>query len=267
MSSVFHDIELPGSTPTGSVLDGISPPDSPESIRAQAASLSIEEMRIEDMLSRAAWFPYRPLGPVDRTHQLVLAYDRVMLARAPTLSFTPDGARHKGRTFYLRQAETLAPWIEKVKPGSKLAAKGLKLRLSSRWGLWQRARRLADVRGYQYDDYVQMALDASIKRGWAMMSPNLLSNAKLLGGQDGFESATIPALVAEKYATRIRWCEDSDFQGSAFAGRPEQVAYFRFIAAELVRLYGRSQRAERAFRAYQKDGRIALALDFDSLLS
>jgi hypothetical protein len=257
LSSVFAGLDVPISAPSGLRELQIQ-------ILNEAKLLMPEQAEVEAQLKNLAWFPYRTMTPFDRACEFVRAFEAVMCLRATNLMQTAGCGK---RSRYLKAEALQAPWIEKTKPNSKEAKKGIPLKLSPRWKWWMGARRLADLRGYQYEDFVHAAVDATVMRGWPVFQPNNLCDRRLHGGKDFFVEATIPALIFEKYAQTIRWCDEAFFQAAAYTGDPLQHAYFRFIAAELVRLHGRSQRAERAFKAYQKDGRIAVALDFDSLLS
>jgi hypothetical protein len=223
------------------------------------ADLSPDERKLETLLTDRTWFPYRRLDFIDRTHEFVRAYDRIFLSLA---KYNQDKlhmrfiAHRRGN--YLKFAEVFAPWVQITKTGN---------RINPRWKHWVEARRSADLRGMIYDDFVAGALTAVIKRGWAHWpGPRELLDSRLLGQADAHD-ATIPNYVGGLYEKIVKSTDDPWFRADAFVEDPIQVAYYRHFAAELVRLYGQSQRAERAWAAYQRDGKIATCLSFSAALS
>jgi hypothetical protein len=165
----------------------------------------------------------------------------------------------KNRGSYIKFTEHFAPWVQVTKSGN---------RRNPRWKHWVAARRSADMRCCIYDDYVAGALASAMKRGWAHWpAPADLVSERLLGKFDTFVEATIPAYVGRLYEKTIKSTDDPWFRADAFVDDPIQIAYYRHFAAELVRLYGRSQRSERAWEAYQRDGKIATCLSFFAALA
>jgi hypothetical protein len=235
--------------------------DSAEAFRLRIyADLSPDEHRLEALLTTKAWFPYRRLDFLERTHEFVKTFDRIYTSMIHHNSdFQPFAQQFIRNRGYITPSERLAPWVQPTKKGN---------RRSPRWKHWVAARRAADIRGMIYDDYVAGALVSAMRRGWARWpGPEDLVSDRLLGKFDTVIEKTIPFYVAGLYEKTIRATDDPWFRAEAFVDDPIQVAYYRHFAGELVRLYDRSQRSERAWEAYQRDGKIATCLSFSAALS
>jgi hypothetical protein len=240
-----------------------------ERIRHQAFHLAPGWKKIEEELDSRCWWAYRTpmfeagIFPrhVERTRAFVRAFDSVMLGQHLTFAFD-NSRKSRSRPSYLKPSEISIPWLDakKVKGRRQIS-------LSRRWDRWQAARRSADVRGYDYDEYVAAALQASRMRGWKHLHAEHLANEKLLGRKvDGYADATIPAIVEAKLSANVRFCSDPYFTADAWTGDPVQMAYARYAAGELVKRYGLTDRARQAFRSYKRDGKFHASLEFDALI-
>ena len=220
----------------------------------------------EELVENKAWFPHRRLDPFARTLQFVFEYDQALLRYMDLNADASEGQRqlYRLRGHYQTQAQLACPWaITERKHGH--------VRMSPRWTSFVRARRTADSMVLPYADFIDASLVAAGKRGWAHAycnNPAQLNNAKLMGGCDKYTDATIAGILLKKYATEPRLCHDDYFRAAQWAEDPIQVAYYRFLARELMRVNDQNFFASAiAWKRYVKFDIVPQVLDFESVLA
>src|SRR5689334_2219117 len=84
----------------------------PLSVRIAAGPVTTEDEELEEKLLVQAWFPYRRLDPVQRTHLFVQEYDRIYLSLVDKNTDVGIELRErmKKRGHYLWPGEVATPW-------------------------------------------------------------------------------------------------------------------------------------------------------------
>ena len=212
---------------------------------------------IERDLGKHAWWPYRRMTPFERTQLFVQAYDQSALAFVMKFAEVEWAGWLRERKHYLRRHENSHPWID---PKS--------VRVGGRWQRWLTTRRWADFHGAKYEDWCVAGFASARSRGWGNIpDPRQLSSDRLLGKAD-LSKSTIPNYLEALYADQVKACwADPYFHDPAqWVGCEIQKGYMTHLAADLVRVKKGERAAERAWRAYQKDGKIPLAVGFADAL-
>ena len=221
-----------------------------------------QEVQLDDK----AWFPHRRLGAFERTLQFVFEYDRALMRYMNLNADVSDDQRqlYRLRGHYQSQAQLACPWaITERKNGH--------VRMSPRWTSFVRARRTADSMALPYEDFIDASMVAAGRRGWAHAycnNPTQLNNAKLMGGCDKYTDATISGILLKKYATEPRLCYDDYFRAEQWREDPIQVAYYRFLARELMRVNDQNFFASAlVWSRYVKFDIVPQVLEFESVLA
>lgn len=244
-------------------LTGVS---DPELFLHLVKILPEDEALLEELLvAKYTWFPYRRLAWFERTYHFVQCFNLVSSSlvnyRAsmdPTLQDV-----FKQRKSILKRDERIAPWAKN---------EGHTLGTSPRWKQWVRARRSADKRGMIYEDFIAAGFMSTMMRGWAHPpQPSHLACDKLLDKVDEFHDATIPAIVAKKYAVQMQMTQEPYFLAAAYEGGDLQNEYFAYLAREVVRANPavsgmRNLKAERVWEGFQQEGRVPSCVAFSSML-
>lgn len=241
--------------------------------RKLAGPESVQMELFEESLRRSAWFAYRIIkDPVDRTHAFVHAYNKAasaMVHKTPDISTTQSRKFMKANGVYLKRWELFAPWCEPY----EVKGVGQCYRLSKRWKHWTQARRIADSRRMPYDIYIGSGIASALRRGWpGIPTPAQIAKGRLLGGAlhdaDKYTDATIDG-IWQKIATLpdIMFVNEAYYKPDAYVGSVEQNDYLAYLASRVEMKYGRSQRAQRAWTNYQRDGKIASSVGFDFAIS
>lgn len=238
-------------------------PDDPAFFVHRAEEVISQPPGLEDTIRKYQWFDYRRMTALEATTAFVRAYNDAMLAMVRKNGDMPENLRDHiiRRRSYLNENELYAPWLN---PKAKT------LQMSDRWKSWISARRSADKRGMKYHDFCYGAVVAAFRRGWTRMpQPNMLTNAKLLGcdPNDRWPDATVQGYEAKVYKSEIKRAENPYYLAAAWAGEPEQIVYLRYLAREIVRVYGPTQRAKRMWTLLQSEGHIHASQSFDMLLT
>lgn len=243
-----------------------APADPAHALYVRAQALTSADLATEDrLLASSMWFPYRRLSFIDRTHEFVHAYDRACLSLVHNCTAIPDGTRSwmKRRGSYMNPAELLAPWIYTVKTTGQV-------KLNPKWKQWIAARRTADTYGMTYDDFCYGAVLSAMHRGWSRFpTPAQLLTPSILGTDpaDRWPAETVLGYEGKLYGTTIKTTTDPFFQADAWCDDPLQRAYARFIALQIVRLYGDTQEARRRWKIQQSSGKLHASLSLDAALS
>src|SRR5215467_9082259 len=95
--------------------------DSAEALRLRVyADLSPDEQRLEALLQTRAWFPYRRLDFLERTHEFVKTFDRIYTSMIHRNSdFEPFAQQYIRGHGYIRASERIAPWVQVTKKGNR----------------------------------------------------------------------------------------------------------------------------------------------------
>lgn len=238
----------------------------PQTLYLRIKTLPESEQKLEDDLQATAWFPYRYMDHVERTQAFVRAYSKIcasLSTKNPEIPIDSSLAM-KAKGQYLKRDEILAPWIDyKSKK---------QIKLNPRWKHWVRARRLADAKSMIYEDYIAGAVLSAMKRGWSRWPPpTSLASEKLLGLADNYTEATIPGYVEAKYEKLPKLTSSLVFPDGPGQLDGIRMSYVVHVLKEFQRVWPSdiglvNQKAKRAWRELQADGRLPKEISFEKLL-